>query len=120
MSTVTPPASLAEIALAVRGVLDAGVGPAPGAPSRFELRVASRLMALLQRELEQGGSALDREREGLCHLLQDSASPAPVEDLRARLCGLIAEGAAPPALIDRLWASALDRLAIDNPEYRWR
>lgn len=100
MNTVTPPASLPEIASAVRALLEAGVGPAEGRPSGFEQRVAARLMAVLQRELEQGGDERPAEREALCER--------------------IAQGPIDPPLLDQLWDSALARLGIDNPGYRWR
>ena len=100
MSTITPPASLPEIASAVRALLDASVDRQDdGTPTRFELRVASRLMELMQRELEQNGAAPRAEREGLCQR--------------------IAEGEADQPLLDDLWAAALAQLAIDNPAYRW-
>lgn len=120
MNTDTFPASLSEIVDAVRGVIDAASREGMEGRVGFDMRVASRLLGLVQRELEQGGAHRRAEQEALCALLQVPEDRA--EALRSLLCERIAAGqaaVADPALINHLWQTALNRLAIDNPGYRY-
>lgn len=120
---MTPPARPDEIAAAVREVLD-GLAPLAAWRANFDARVASRLLALLQRELAQGGAARAAEQAGLRALLRAEGEDAPVETLRARLCERIAGGAAADIdeaeLLAHLWRTALAQLAIDSPGYRYK
>lgn len=114
-----PPAQVEEILSAARERLDAAARE--GAPA-FELRVAARLLELLQRELAQGGAALQAEREGLLALLPGASGGEGTEAFRERLCARLAAGECgldDGRLMDHLWRGALDRLAIDSPNYRW-
>ncbi len=79
--------------------------------SDFDLRVAARLLGVLQREQRQGGAAGVAERVGLPRLLRAHG-----------LADGIAEGRLPadaPSVHTYLWRTTQGRLAIDNPAYRW-
>lgn len=115
------PARADEILSAARALMDAAVSE-PSARTRFDLRVGSRLLALLQRELAQGGAAEAAEREGLLALLPDAGADADTEDLRERLCERLGAGdlrAQDAELRAHLWSSTLAQLAIDSPTYAW-
>ena len=126
MKLAPPPAKAEEILAAVRELLGAAAERRDGG-LRFELRVAARLMGLLERELAQGGAAAQAEREGLRALLPAAgAGQAPqaleLELLRAQLGERIARGElglGDAALMDHLWRSALAQIAIDSPDYAW-
>lgn len=96
------PAQAEEIVQAVQALLATAGDAREGGP-RFELRVAARLMAVLQRELAQGREEHAAERVRLC------------EQIAAGQRGL-----GDAALMAQVWRSALAQLAIDNPDYRWR
>ncbi|WP_234195633.1 DUF6285 domain-containing protein [Pseudacidovorax sp. NFM-22] len=127
-----------EILAAAQAAIEAAVRKGEGAGrSDFDLRVAARLLAVLQREQRQGRAAEAAERAGLLQLLrtqgmddtevdaeaEPAGANAPALDaLRQRLCEGIAAGRLPaddPALCAHLWHTTLARLAIDNPAYRW-
>jgi hypothetical protein len=128
MKPTPPPAQAEEILAAVRELLSAAAERRDGG-LRFELRVAARLMGLLERELAQGGAAAQAEREGLRALLPPAgAGQAPqaleleLELLRAQLGERIARGElglGDAELMDHLWRSALTQIAIDSPDYAW-
>jgi len=120
------PASPDEILRATRELME--VAARGEAPPAFDLRVAARLLDLLQREWALGEVARREERAGLRVLLPETDDAASDEALRARLCERIAnaprregEEGAPDdeALHAHLWRTALARLAIDSPSYRW-
>ncbi len=83
----------------------------------FHLRVAANVLDIVQRELRLGPQALAGEAARLARLLGVSGDG---EALNAELCRRIAEGEiAPddPALIEHLWATTCDTVAIDQPGY---
>ena len=83
----------------------------------FNLRVSINAIDLVRREIEQQGGADERERLRLAGLL---GSDADLETMRKALCEKIARGdltLAEPALGEHLRATAIDRLAIDQPTY---
>lgn len=118
---MTPPARPDEMAAAVREVLD-GLAPLTTGPANFDVRVALRLLALLQRELSQGEATRAAESAGLRALLQEKGDVS-VEVLRARLCEKIANAMSyidEDELLAHLWRTALAQLAIDSPGYRYK
>ncbi len=89
---------------------------------RFELRVGLNLLGMLQREQALDAQAAAAEAQRLRGLLGEGAG-ADLEADRAALCRRIADGSLDmqdAALRDHLWRTTLDRLAIDQPGYRWR
>jgi len=83
----------------------------------FNLRVSINAIDLVRREIEQQAGADQRERLRLARLL---GSEADLETMRKELCEKIARGEltlAEPALGEHLRATAIDRLAIDQPTY---
>ena len=85
----------------------------------FNLRVSINAIDLVRREIEQQAGADQRERERL-RLARLLGSEADLETMRKELCEKIARGEltlAEPALGEHLRATAIDRLAIDQPTY---
>jgi len=119
---MSTPTRADEIVTAVREVMD-GLIPSAAGRAGFDARVASRLLALLQRELEQGEAARAAEHAGLCTLLPvEDADDISTEALRVQLCKHIAHAAPAlntPGLFEHLWRTALAQLAIDSPAYRY-
>jgi hypothetical protein len=115
MADLSPTA--AELAQAVREHLDGEVLGQLQGKSVYELRVASNLLGILQREAESGLRACAAEKERLERLLGEDGE---LEQLNARLADRIREGAVKgndPELLDHLRRTTLDRLRIDNPKY---
>ena len=110
-----PPASelLASVSRFLRDEL---LPTLSGAPA-FNLRVSINAIDLVRREIEQQTGADQRERLRLGRLL---GSEADLDTMRKELCERIARGEltlAEPALGEHLRATAIDRLAIDQPTY---
>jgi hypothetical protein len=83
----------------------------------FEARVCANALDLVARQLARGADADAAERGRLEVLLGASGSLA---DLNALLCARIADGslaADDPAMLAHLWATTLDKLAVDQPTY---
>jgi hypothetical protein len=110
-----PPA--AELLASVARFLRDELLPALSGARAFNLRVGINAIELVRREIEQQGAADQREHRRLAELL---ASDADVETMRQALCEKIARGEVSldePALREHLRATAVDRLAIDQPTY---
>lgn len=124
MRPAPPPAQAEEILAAVRELLGAAAERRDGG-LRFELRVAARLIALLESERVLGGAAAQAEREGLLALLPPAGAgqaPQALDLLRAQLGERIARGElglGDATLMDHLWRSAQAQIAIDSPDYAW-
>lgn len=83
----------------------------------FNLRVSLNAIDLVRREIEQQGGTDKRECRRLAELLD---SDAELEKMRKELCEKIARGEMTldhPGLREHLRATAIDRLAIDQPTY---
>lgn len=83
----------------------------------FETRIAVNLLDICRREIDTGTKAEEQERQRLTTLLDQQGSAA---DLNNSLCARIRNGDLrhdDPALVQHLWASTLDTLAIDQPRY---
>jgi hypothetical protein len=92
--------------------------PELGAPARFNARIACNLLQIAQREIEQAPAAQAAELARLRLLLDRTDSELP--ELNAELCARISDGkSALPTegLLDHLWATTLDKLAVDQPDY---
>ena len=75
------------------------------------------MLAIVRRELLQGPDADRADAQRLAALLGEAGEPSALTE---ELCRRITAGeidADDPALIEHLWATTLDTLAIDQPGY---
>lgn len=106
-----------ELIQAVTDFLRADILPQMSGHAAFKLRVALNALDLVTRQLtlEEGGDAAEAAR--LSKLL---GVDGPLFDLNRALLARIAAGemdAATPGLVDHLWQTTLDKLAVDQPNY---
>lgn len=116
------PDHVGELAAAVREVLATAV-PSMAPTAAYDARIAMRLLEVLAREQAQGPAARHDELAGLRVLLRGVGHGMTLAALRSRLCEAIAHGDIGldhPGLVTHLWRTALARLAIDQPAYRWQ
>jgi hypothetical protein len=107
----------AELIDAVSEFIARDLAPTLTGRLAFHARVAVNVLAIVRRELLQGPDADRGDAGRLAALLGHGGDPA---DLTEELCRRIASGdIAPgdPALIEHLWASTIDTLAVDQPGY---
>ena len=107
----------AELVTAVREFLEKHAMPALTGHTAFHARVAANALAIVARELEQGGKANTEEHQRLRDLL---ARDGNLEELNRELCSRIRAGVMPldnPALADHLRQTTLAKVAIDQPTY---
>jgi hypothetical protein len=108
----------AELVEAVREFLEAEIFPALDGRKQFHTRVAVNVLAIVQRELEEGPAADARESARLETLMPDVAGP--LVDRNAELAARIRAdtlGADRGELLEHLRATVRDKLAIANPKY---
>jgi len=108
----------AELVEAVREFLDADIFPSVEGRKRFHTRVASNVLAIVERELLQGAAADARESEGLAALMPDASGT--LAERNAELAERIRAGtlaASREELVAHLRATTRDKLAIANPRY---
>jgi len=111
-----PPPTV-ELVDAVAEFLSREVAPTLSGRLAFHLRVAVNVLGMIRREIELGPAADRAEQDRLAALL---GAGGDLEALNAELCRRIAAGEADledTALIEHLWATTLDTLAIDQPSY---
>jgi hypothetical protein len=118
--------SALELVEAVAAFLEERALPELQGRTAFHARIAVNVLAIVKRELEQGGGAHESELSRLRDLLggvehdADHSTPDPVMALNRELCRRIRNGeidAANPELIEHLWRTTLAQLAIDQPKY---
>jgi hypothetical protein len=83
----------------------------------FHTRIAINVLAIVRREMTLGPAAAAREAARLAELL---GAEGDAEALTVALCERIANGeidANDPKLIEHLWTTTLDTVAIDQPNY---
>jgi hypothetical protein len=83
----------------------------------FHTRIAINVLAIVRREMTLGPAAAAREAVRLAELL---GAEGDAEALTDALCERIAHGeidAHDPKLIEHLWATTMDTVAIDQPNY---
>jgi hypothetical protein len=106
-----------ELLSAVAGFLRDEISPTLSGRLAFHARVAVNVLEMVRRELALGPAAVGGEAARLQALL---GRDAPLAELEQALCKAIAAGQvdpADPALVDHLWATTLDTLAVDQPNY---
>ncbi|MBR0717440.1 DUF6285 domain-containing protein [Bradyrhizobium liaoningense] len=106
-----------ELTKAVADFLRNDITPLISGHQAFKLRVAVNILDLVARQLtrEEGSDA--REVERLRTLLGTEGS---VAELNRVLAERIAKGEvdlATPGLSEHLWATTMDKLAVDQPNY---
>ncbi len=109
------------IAAAVADFLRAPAAPGQEGRHAFHARVAANALDIVAREIAAAPAALQAETLRLRELLgEDGDGDGDGEALSRRLCERIACGAIDPAdsaLLDHLWRTTLDTVAIDQPKY---
>ncbi len=106
-----------ELLASVSSFLRDELLPSLSGAQAFNLRVGINAIELVRRELEQGADTAARERNRLAALL---GGDSELDAMRRELCRKIASGAPTleqPALRDHLRATAMERMAIDQPSY---
>ena len=106
-----------ELTKAVADFLRNDIAPLVSGHHAFKLRVAINALDLVTRQLtlEQGGEAAESAR--LAALLGMQGS---LLDLNRGLAERIASGEVDlqtPGLVDHLWQTTMDKLAVDQPNY---
>ncbi len=110
-----PPAS-AIVDLTVAHLRD-NLLPALEGRAQFEMRVALNALAVVRRTLQLAADSDAAELERLTALLGESGD---LEKLNRRLCALIRDGSISfdsPGLEPHLRATAMEKLAVDQPTY---
>jgi hypothetical protein len=110
-----PPAT--ELLASVSRLLRDELLPSLSGARAFNLRVSINAIELVRREIEQQGAADKREHRRLTKLLGGNAE---LDVMRKELDEKIASGEITldrPGLREHLRATAIDRLAIDQPTY---
>jgi hypothetical protein len=106
-----------ELTKAVADFLRNDITPLISGHQAFKLRVAINILDLVTRQLTQEEGSDAREVERLRKLLGADGS---VTDLNRVLAERIAKGEvdlATPGLAEHLWATTMDKLAVDQPNY---
>lgn len=116
MTETTRPPGLDLLDLAIAYVRD-DLRPDLEGRHRFLTLVAANALDILSRELRLGPAAADRELVRLETLLRRSGDRT---QLNQALCDALAEGRFDedtPGLLDHMFATTMDHLAIDQPRY---
>ncbi|MCS3898061.1 hypothetical protein M2171_007194 [Bradyrhizobium japonicum USDA 38] len=106
-----------ELTKAVADFLRNDITPLISGHQAFKLRVAVNILDLVTRQLTQEEGSDAEEVERLRALLGMDGS---VADLNRALADRIAKGEidlATPGLAEHLWATTMDKLAVDQPNY---
>ncbi|KGT78934.1 hypothetical protein MA20_16370 [Bradyrhizobium japonicum] len=106
-----------ELTKAVADFLRNDITPLISGHQAFRLRVAVNILDLVTRQLTQEEGSDAEEVERLRALLGMDGS---VADLNRALADRIAKGEidlATPGLAEHLWATTMDKLAVDQPNY---
>ena len=106
-----------ELTKAVADFLRNDITPLISGHQAFKLRVAINILDLVTRQLTQEQGSDAKEVERLRALLGIDGS---VTDLNRTLADRIARGElnlATPGLAEHLWATTMDKLAVDQPNY---
>ncbi|WP_426424607.1 DUF6285 domain-containing protein [Bradyrhizobium genosp. A] len=106
-----------ELTNVVADFLRNDITPLVSGHQAFKLRVAVNILDLVTRQLTQEKGSDASEVERLRALLGMDGS---VTDLNRALADRIAKGEvdlATPGLAEHLWATTMDKLAVDQPNY---
>ena len=109
--------STIELTKAVADFLRSDITPLISGHQAFKLRVAINILDLVTRQLTREQASDAKEVERLRALL---GIDGEVTDLNRALAERIAKGEvdlATPGLAEHLWATTMDKLAVDQPNY---
>lgn len=109
-----PPAAPAILAAVIAFLRDTAAPELTG-HARFEARVAANALEIVRRELLAAGADGDRQR--LAALVGECGDP---EALNLALAERIRSGEmdiTTPGLVDHLWRTTLEKLAVDQPHF---
>lgn len=107
----------ADLVATVATFLQEVVLPATEGRVAFQVRVAVNALELVARQLDGADAAHAAEHRRLEVLLDRTG---PLDDLNEDLCDRIARGSVDLGdqhLIDHLWATTMEKLAVDQPSY---
>ena len=106
-----------ELTKSVADFLRNDIAPLISGHQAFKLRVAINILDLVTRQLTREEESDAQEVERLRALLGEDGS---VRELNRALAEWIARGEidlATPGLAEHLWATTMDKLAVDQPNY---
>ena len=106
-----------ELVKAVADFLRDSIVPEISGHSAFKLRVAINALDLVVRQLTLADASDATEHHRLAQMLGVQGA---LKDLNALLAARIASGEmdlTSPGVADHLWATTLDKLAVDQPKY---
>ncbi|MEY9757873.1 hypothetical protein XF30_26850 [Bradyrhizobium sp. SUTN9-2] len=106
-----------ELTKAVADFLRSDITPLISGHQAFKLRVAINILDLVTRQLTREEGSDEKEVERLRALLGLDGS---IAELNRVLAERIARGEvdlATPGLAEHLWATTMDKLAVDQPNY---
>lgn len=106
-----------ELLAAVATYLREELMPELSGRSAFLTRVSANACDLVRRQLESAAAYDAAEMGRLTALLSKSGT---LEELNRELCERIEQGSMTletPGLADHLWATTMEKLAIDQPQY---
>jgi Domain of unknown function (DUF6285) len=106
-----------EILAAVADFLRQSALPQMQEDTVFHMRVSINALELVRRQLELAPQSDAAEQARLRVLL---GRDGPLQELNRDLAGRIARGemtVETPGLLDHLWASTMEKLAVDQPNY---
>ena len=91
-------------------------------PSReaFDARVAANALELVRRQVALDDKAAEHDEAERQRLIQLLGRDGTLQELNQLLCSRIASGELGPSnkpLMDHLWATTLDKVAVDQPSY---
>jgi len=112
--------SVQELVDAVKGFLDGVAMKELTGHARFNARVASNVLAIVLRELEQRPAAENEEAKRLRALLGKEQNEEDLEALEATLIDKLRSGEIDqtnPELLAHLKATAIAQLNVDQPSY---
>ncbi len=107
----------AELVLAVREFMETRLMPTLEGHTAFHARVAINALAIVERQLDQGGTAEASEHQRLSDLLGRENN---LEALNRALCQAIRGGQIAldhPGLKTHLRLTTIDKVMIDQPHY---
>ena len=111
--------SMTELVAAVKHFIDETAAPNLEGHANFHARIASNVLSIVLREIDQGANAKSDEIKRLQALLPDMPAQTG-EHLNAALCKEIASGKLTPetaGLLTHLKTTAIAQLKIDQPHY---
>lgn len=106
-----------ELTKAVADFLRNDITPLISGHQAFKLRVAINILDLVTRQLTQEAGSDAKEVERLRALLGIDGSVTELNRVLAERIGRGEVDLTTPGLVEHLWATTMDKLAVDQPNY---